>query len=454
MPALLAAPLLALLPALGAVSGGPSIPWETDYDAALARAQAENKIVFVAVNMDGEKANDHLAEEVYTDKGIAALAAEAVCLIASRDEHSKAGKECKRFGAITCAEHLAVESKVRAKLLQPGPDGAVVSPQHLMLAPDGTILMSAAYQIADRELAWMLTESMNLAAPDRKRKMPQGARPPRRLVMGGVAATGGADSSRPLSEEELEQTIQQIRAGLKGEERINAFFRVLSTDHEDAVDFIATEMKSKAFGRRVDARVRLIHAIGVYSPPSYWEALELYVKDPEDTVRNEVAVALEQLAAEDSVKVIKSALAKEKDSQVKKNLMRALGAAGAEDKSARRTLLKAAGDEDKPFYQINALIALGPHHADKAADEALREALAEGPARIAQAAALGIAFARAEGYEEALAAAKARVGGDEESAARFDRIAEVLGGGDLSLLKEDFAQLGGDRITRERYFGR
>ncbi len=444
----------ALFLALAAApGGGPSIAWEADYDAALARAAAEQRVVLVAVNMDGEKANDHLAAEVYTDKEVAALAADAVCLIASRDEHSPAGKPCKRFGTVTCAEHLAVEAKVRPAHLKPGPDGSVVSPQHLVLGPDGAVLLSVAYQIDERELLWMLTEGMNRVHPDAPRKMPADARPPRRLVVDGVAGTSGADFSRPLSEEELEETIAAIRGGLKGAEMIDAYFRVLSTDHEDAVDFVATEMKGRIFGRRVDARVRLIHAIGVYSPPSFWEALELYIKDPDDSVRNEIAVALEQLAAPDSVKAIKSALSKEKDSQVRKNLMRALGAAGAEDKSARKTLLKAAADDDEPFYQVNALLALSAHHGDAAVGKALRAALTDGAPKVAQAAALALALARAEGFDEELAVARERLTGEEERA-RLDRVRAVLDGGDLAALREDFTVLAGDRLVRERWFGR
>ena len=154
-----------------------------------------------------------------------------------------------------------------------------------------------------------------------------------------------------------------------------------------------------------------------------------------------------------AVKAIKSALSKEKDTQVKKNLLRALGTSGAEDKSARKTLLKAAKDDDEPFFQVNALLALGFHHRDEDVDELLRQTLAEGDPRLAQAAAMAIAFARADGYEDALAAAKARLT-DEDSQARLERVGQVLDGANLSALKDDFTKLAGDRIVRERYFGR
>ncbi|MBL4771489.1 MAG: hypothetical protein JKY61_10195, partial [Planctomycetes bacterium] len=34
---------------------GDKVKWEGDYEAALARAHSETKVVFLAVNMDAEK---------------------------------------------------------------------------------------------------------------------------------------------------------------------------------------------------------------------------------------------------------------------------------------------------------------------------------------------------------------------------------------------------------------
>ena len=80
-PPLLAALLLAILP------GADSIAWQPSLEAALERARAENRPVLLAVNMDGERANDLLAEEVYTDATIAELAALCACVVASATEH-------------------------------------------------------------------------------------------------------------------------------------------------------------------------------------------------------------------------------------------------------------------------------------------------------------------------------------------------------------------------------
>ncbi|RMH05154.1 MAG: HEAT repeat domain-containing protein [Planctomycetota bacterium] len=449
-PALALPPVFLLLAAIAPAQ----IAWEKDWDAALARAAAEHKAVFIAVNMDGERANDFLAEKVYREKAVVSLAGNLVCLAASAEEHAGAGRPCKRFPGLTCADHQAIEVRARKEYLRPGPDGAVISPQHLFLKPDGSLLMSVAYEISERELLWCLAEAARQADPETKVAAPAGARPPRRLIMGGVYEVADpTTASRPLSEDELEETIAAIRGGLKGEERVNAFFRVLSTDSQEAIDFITKEMKGAIFGRRVDARLRLIHAVGVYSPPGFWAALEMYLRDPSDTVRNEIAVALEQLAAPKSVKAIRTALAREKDSQVRKNLLRALGSAGAEDKNARKVLLKAAADDGEPFRQVNALIALGSHLADEKAAEVVRAALAGDDPRLAQAAALGLALARAQEWRGEVEAARERQP-DEEGKERLGRVLEVLAGANLRTVKEDFVQVAGDRIVRERWFGK
>ena len=50
------------------------IEWEATYAAAMKRAAAENRVVFLAVNMNGERANDVLAKRTYGEKSIVLLA--------------------------------------------------------------------------------------------------------------------------------------------------------------------------------------------------------------------------------------------------------------------------------------------------------------------------------------------------------------------------------------------
>ncbi len=445
-------PALESTPARGATApSAAAIAWMGDWDAAFAQAKAEGKPVFLAVNMDGERANDRMAEEVYHDRGVAALTAQCVCLIASRFEHAPAAKLCPRFGSISCAAHRSVDQRARDTVLQPAADGSVIAPQHLFLSPEGKVLMSVPYGISTAQLSWCLATAIRRVNPDSGVSMPARARPPRRLIMDGVAGPGAASASRPLDDAELARTIRLLRSGVRGQERIDGFFRILSTDSPDAVDFLAQELRSGFFSRRSDLKLRLLRAVGRFSPPAFWQAIADSLKDASEEVRLQTAVALEELGAPESVKRIRASYSKEKSAFVRKDLLRALGTAGAADRRARSTLLKAAKNAKEPMLQRNAILALGPHLGDKATDKLVHALLEGDDSSLASCAALAIAFARAEGWEEALKAASALR--EDPEAALLQRVMEVLEGGNLSLLADDFTRLGGDRLRRERFFG-
>ena len=91
-------PALAVL-ALLSVSGtaGAQIAWEADFEAAKQRAAAERKVLFIAINMDGEKANQTLATKTYTEAEVVALSKETVNLIASKYDHRSGANTDARF---------------------------------------------------------------------------------------------------------------------------------------------------------------------------------------------------------------------------------------------------------------------------------------------------------------------------------------------------------------------
>ncbi|MGB0954346.1 MAG: HEAT repeat domain-containing protein, partial [Planctomycetota bacterium] len=360
------------------------ISWKADYREAFAEAKERDTIVFLAVNMDGERANDTAAKKLYTDKLILPLAAEAVSLVASKFEHAASGA-CPRFGTVTCTDHQTIDKAARSQILKPGATGEVIAPHHVFLDKQGNILMSVPYQIDNKELAWCFTASMQKAYPDREVKEVKGARAPRRLVMDGVTG-GGADTIRPLTEEELEETIKRIRSTKRLEDRINDLYSLIATDHPDAIEVLERDLKTgdvaSAFGRRagpdaaqrlLEGRTRLIHRIGVYSPPSYWEAIASMLEDPEEPIRHEAAVALEQLAAPDSVKALKSALKDEESPAVRRCLVRALGTAGVDESSARKQLTSLAKSKKDPDLQKVALFALGGQVEQKSVVKLLTE---------------------------------------------------------------------------------
>ncbi len=449
--------LLPLAPAGPSAPGG-AILWDKEWNAAFTRAAAEKKVVFLAVNMDGERANDALAAKTYRDERVTALAAHTVNLLASRFEHG--GKSCARFEGLSCVEHQKVDIVAREKVLKAGADGQVVAPQHVWLDGDGKVLLSVAYVVTAEELAWCFVTAMQRVDPQTEVKMPSWARAPRRLVVDGV---GGGDSIRPLTEDELKKTLDALNKAGFGRERLDLIISLLATDHPDAVDAVAKELTGanvRGGGGRnpgaledlKTARRALVHRIGVISPPSFWEAVAVEIEDEDPLMRVEVAAALEQLAAHDALREVRKALGAEKDARAEQDFLRALGSCGREDSSARKRLLQAAKDKDAGMRR-NALFALGLHAGEKDAAAALEASFASREALDTQAALLGLAAANAPGWEDKIEKLMLDKNVAADTVALAQRVLVVLKAeAPLAGLGEDLVRVCGDTVRRERFF--
>jgi HEAT repeat protein len=442
--------LLFLLLPLAALSGAASITWETDFQAARERAASEGKVLFCALNMDGEKANDRIAEDVYTDKNVVALSAMTINLLGSRFEH---GGKCKRFDGTACADHQQIEKSIRGVVLDAEAGVDIVAPQHIFVGPDGKVLLSVPYEITARELQWCLVTAILKVDPDAKVRMPAKARAPKRLIQAGVLAPGGGDASiTPLSEDDVESTIEAIRNGMRAEERSNAMLRLVATDDEAAIEFINIELGGVKLQRRKPLLVRIMRAMGAVSPPSFGPTLERFLKFPDSQIRMEAAAALEQIGAPKMVKELRAVYGKEDSARVAAQLIRAIGIVGAEDKSARSVVIKAAGNKKDEELAANALFALGLHASDKKAWAAIEAGLTHESPRRRQAAALGLALGRVSDRIDNLKALRVAET-DEEVAATFDAVLAVLAGGPISGLADTAAKITGSDIPRPRFFG-
>ena len=446
---MMAARFLAMLATLAPATAG-DVPWEPSYEGALERARKENKIVFVAINMDGEAANNRLAYGIYREDSIAKLAAMTVNVVASRFDHRSGNKPCKRFGTVTCSDHRLVEKEVRGTVVMPDAKGRVIAPQHLFLKPDGTVILSVTYEITRGQLEWCFVTALLELDPECGVKMPKGARAPRGLSMKG--ARRGGVTIRPLSKDELEEALKTLRSGFGAVGEHEAFNQVLATDDSDAVDYVARELKSGIYSMVPELQKSTLRTIGATSPASFWEAVSPFL-DPKraTSLRQEAAVALEQLGAPKSVRVLKSALSKAKTPELKKNLLRALGSAGAEDKGARKLILRYVDDKESILAR-NALLALAWHVGDKKVDGALLAALEGESSLERRAAALALAVGRrTEHHDALLRALQARRSPQDTDV--MQRALSVLEGEDLATIKADVASVCGDRIPRPRFFG-
>lgn len=466
---LVLAVLACALPARVSVSPAKeSIAWEADFESTLARAKEAKQVVFVAVNFDGERACDRLAEKAYHDKGLVALAASTLNLIASPSSHGSGDRACTRFEGTKCVEHQKVDIWARRDVLKPDSAGYVIAPHHVFLDPEGKVLLSVPYEVSVGELAWCFVTALRTVDPQSMIAMPASARPPRRLILGGVYEPSTGGTSGPATREEVLRLVKELKKGMKGEQRIEALHRIISSDEPEGIEYILAELRSggggggggrggaagaaRGGGGGGDQRAKLLHAIGALSPPSYWETAAEFAVGAEKAMRHESAVALEQLAAPESLKAVQNALFKEDHVEIKKEWIRALAAAGSTDAKTRKDLLKRAATEKDELLRLNTIVALGSLAPDEEVAAALSTTLKSGPANEKAAAAIAMAISRdprwlAELDAEAEASSDATV--DEACAAA----AKALRQGGLLAIREVLKKVAKDEVERDRWFG-
>ncbi len=437
-----------------------SIPWQNSWHAALEDAQNRDTIIFVAVNMDGERANDQAAASLYHHQDILDWSTQCVSLIASRFEHRSQGT-CPRFGTISCQEHQAVEKEVRDKVFGVPAGTSIIAPHHVFLDKTGKILLSIPYQVSHQELAWCFYAAMKKAYPERALKESKGSRAPRRVFWDEVL-TSDRSKITPLTDDEVEVVVQRLRSTKGIEQRIPDLYALLATDHPDAIEAINQALQSaKGAGawagrggkngqsRLQEFRLDLIHKMGVYSPLSYWQVLVNQLEDANANVRQEAAVALEQIGAENAIKALKASLKNEEDPNVRRCLVRALGTCGAENSSARKQLLTFAKGKKEPAVQKNALFALGNHAGQKAVGKTLQKYLDQGDIQQQQAVLLGVGFARNSQF---LPVIENLSPADPAVASTLEVVLQVAHGKSAKLLAPLMKDVLGDSIPRERFF--
>ncbi|MBK7642242.1 MAG: HEAT repeat domain-containing protein [Planctomycetes bacterium] len=469
-----------------ACSPTADITWLPSLEKAQERALAEKKVVFLAVNMDGERANDRMAEKVYTDKTVVELSTHTLNVVASAAEHAGAEKPCPRFPGITCMDHRRTDSAARKELLKADAEGSVVAPQHVFLGPDGKVILSVPYEVSAEELEWCFATAMQKATPDLKIALPSRARMPRRVVLGGVYdPANGEVGAAPPTHKEIEELIKQLRKGRMDKDGVTMMLRLLLSDDPLALEFIGLELKgSDTLGGRGGGgagggggggggagggrgggggggglpggggpggkHARILHAIGNLSPQAYWEMVADFLDNNEEELRSEAAVALEQLGAPDALRPLQNQLAKEKSALVQGRLLRAIASCAPSDAKVRALILKRVSDK-KAEVRTASIAALGWLEADPAVAALLQEKLEKGVPDERTCALAAMAVTRSETWnpvlEKALAEAK-----DEALKQDLETAIDALKTGKLKALGELLARATKDDIERARLF--
>lgn len=481
-PAFLSASCLAIV-LLGSLSFSASpraaapakeVVWASAYDEATQEAAASGKVIFVAVNMDGERANDRMVKNVYKDKKIVSLSENTVNLVASAAEHKKSG-ECSRFGGVECEQHRFVDIDVRRNILKADATGAVVSPQHVFLTPKGEVLLSVPYEVSPGELEWCFLEALSTVNREFSPKASRTARKPRRLIVGDVIAQGDGVASAITREEAL-NLVAELKKGKARATRDRMLYRLVTADEPEARDYVLSVLRAGAGdgsarggrgGNSDPAKVRgeLIRWIGTASPPTYWELCAEFANSGTPSVKREAVVALEQLSASGSLPTLMKAYKRASESVDRKNLLRAIGASARGDKKARKEVLKASIDKRDTVVRANALLALGWLDADDDVDSRLGEAALPAtlgtdakikPDKVTSnerlAAVVAMGLSRRADWKELLTGIDGDESEDEALREAARQAILVIDGEPYGALRSALRMAGGDEIPRDRLF--
>jgi hypothetical protein len=139
----------------------PGIRWEESLKGAFERSRREGRPLLVCVNaLENEGANIRLATELYPSQAWGRATRAFVCLVANPNDHGAPEGPCARYGHAPCSCHKETLSWV-LRAFSPG--GTLISPQHLIVEPDGEIAYRKEYFTGEESPALFETYLTRLA---------------------------------------------------------------------------------------------------------------------------------------------------------------------------------------------------------------------------------------------------------------------------------------------------
>jgi len=351
--------LAALVVLAPAALAQDSIDWSGNLTKAFAEAKAKQRILMICVNaryVDGQKKEERAAkglrEVVYKDPRGVEASREFVCALLTPSSESS------EFGEL--------------RLL--GIEGALISPQHIFVHPDGgSILLREQYwshgkgEPAVKALLAMMAEAQaKLAGGGAGGKAQDGD------ASGLVpAAPSGGDERKGWIEERLAEVVEGPDA--KRRAAIDALvandkggdcttpLTLLLREHEDDEELL----------------VALIRGLGRDGLDDAALVVPDFLKHKSDKVRGNAAVTLEYIGSTDRkvVNALARAAAREKDDAIANHMYRALGRCGAGGRKARSILLKESRGAKSEFASLGPIIGLSYFEGDARAARGVEKIL-------------------------------------------------------------------------------
>lgn len=376
---------------LVATTSTAQIRWASSLDQALAEAKASNKVVFIALNMDGERANDQMVEDHYRDSTLVKLSKNTVNLFCSNNSHGRGN--CKRCKGTTCAIHKSNDYQVRRKILKVDGDISVVAPQHLFVGGDGEIINSATYFITKGELEWLWVKAIRSADAEFEWTPSDRYRAPASMKKGSADKT--ALTQKPPTKKEVDEALKNIKnarsaaSGGGGRDswrrRFADMFQnaqknskiLVRSEDKRALDWGKTSLNG--YGRFRDG---LIKDIGELSPRPWSKLLEEFLEHNSDKTRKAAIIATEQIANPKSASKLKKALRKEKEEVHRGRIFRALAVCSPSSSATIRVIKKAVKSDKSVTVRAHAVVAAGKLEDREAVTECLQMALQDESSKV------------------------------------------------------------------------
>lgn len=346
-----ALPMLLLLPVLPLrAAEDRQVAWVGDWEKAFAESRESGRPVMVCINSkDGEIANERAAKDTYHDPEFVELSRRFVMVIVSTVGHAEDGVACPRFGGVTCEQHLACWKELKARhgtVFSPGGTGEMISPQHAWFQADGTLLRRKEYELTKAELLQRMRAVLDGGAKEPSagpEPAPGGEGPP----------PSGDPKDAPLTDMERAQ-LERVKTG--DAETIQAALAGLLESGKSVVHAeLALLLQNKG---NADRKCAILAALGKAVALPTRTAVEERLQDPDEKVRSFAAVALERLGQKESVEPLLERVKKERDTNARKNMARALGFCGgrvAHEQAAKQLVKMLRSDKQNLVRKYSAI---------------------------------------------------------------------------------------------------
>ncbi len=331
------------------------ILWMQDVPAAFERAKKDAKPLLIAINaafVDGgkaEPAGKELRDHTYKAKEVVAKAQLFVCALLKPDA--------------TSADYAELRTRF-------GMDGLVVSPQHIFVHADGTLIGRHEYwpHAHGQPSVDALLKLMDEALAAHKAKTGAGGGPVPTDPAAGVDARAAwiREQVAKLRDTTLDFATREVAGKelIKGDQK------------GDCLDPVCTFLLDAK--KDTELQVALVRALGKPGLEFVVPTLCQLLDDRSDELRSNVAVTLEYVGSVRAVEPLTKRIGKEKDEYTWNNCCRALGRCGVKQEAVRKFLLREATTAKSDKLSAGPAIGLAYFERDAEAARGVEKIVEKG----------------------------------------------------------------------------